>query len=133
MTGPTAHTDERTSAAQKKSPNPKRGFGPIPMSCDIAEWQVQDSNLRRRKPTDLQSVSFDVCTVKPCWFPDKAAVQIVGPVGFDKLELALLRTPCGRLVGLSTSPSQRLSIDLGLTNPRDPAALGRPLVGGGGV
>ena len=26
------------------------------MSRDITGWQVQDSNLRRRKPTDLQSV-----------------------------------------------------------------------------
>ena len=24
-------------------------------------WQVQDSNLRRRKPTDLQSVLLSVC------------------------------------------------------------------------
>jgi hypothetical protein len=51
----------------------------MPMSCDITmvaggrwqvaggrwqvaggRWQVQDSNLRRRKPTDLQSASLAV-------------------------------------------------------------------------
>ena len=33
------------------------------MSRDITGWQVQDSNLRRRKPTDLQSIPAvcDVC------------------------------------------------------------------------
>ncbi len=37
------------------------------MSRDITQWQVQDSNLRRHTPTDLQSVYLDVWWINLCW------------------------------------------------------------------
>ena len=36
---------------------------------------MQDSNLRRRKPTDLQSVPPDVCCVKLRWYGEKLQVS----------------------------------------------------------
>ena len=45
---------ESTADPLRTGPVPKRRSGPVEIASD-QRWQVQDSNLRRRKPTDLQS------------------------------------------------------------------------------
>ena len=71
---------------------------------------MQDSNLRRRKPTDLQSVPLGVCNDKLCWLHDKYAGQSVDQQIQRKTRKILLRTHCGpgpdRLRGASALPQR---------------------------
>ncbi len=45
-------------------------------------WQVQDSNLGRHTPTDLQSAPIGVCGFKPRWLFEKTAGHQPGGVGY---------------------------------------------------
>lgn len=60
-----------------------------------AQWRFE---LRRSKPTDLQSDLLGVCTDKLRWLRSEQAGQPAGSVGWRKRPLAVLRTICGRSV-----------------------------------